>query len=332
MHVKGLKVFCDIVGRRSFSKAADENGLSQSGASQIVHQLEERLETKLIDRTTRPFELTPEGELFYGECRDLVARYYALEEKVRSIHRDISGRVSVASIYSVGLAHMNRYVRRFLATNVKADVRIEYQHPDRVYALVDESQVDLGLVSYPKASRTTAVIPWRVEPIAPVCAPSHPLAMRSSICMSELEGQAMVGFVPELTIRREIDRALASAHVEVATIMEFDNIETIKRAVEIGSGVALLPTPTVKSEVQRGTLAVVPLSDVTLDRPLGIIHRKGKELSNTVRGFVDLLLAEPACDDDDDQPHLKGSAEPLERRPPAENGVSHQRTAAAPRK
>ena len=133
MHVKSLKVFCDVVGRRSFSRAADENGISQSGASQMVHQLEERLGVKLIDRSKRPFVLTAEGQVYYDGCRKLVQRLAALEEEVRTLHQDVAGRVSVAAIYSVGLSHLNRYVREFLSQHPKANVRLEYQHPDQVY-------------------------------------------------------------------------------------------------------------------------------------------------------------------------------------------------------
>ena len=106
MHLKSLKVFCDVVGRRSFSRAAEENGISQSGASQVVNQLERHLGTKLIDRSKRPFSLTAEGEIYYSGCRKLVERYFSLEERIRTLHDEVVGRVRVASIYSVGLHHM----------------------------------------------------------------------------------------------------------------------------------------------------------------------------------------------------------------------------------
>ena len=108
MHLKSLKVFCDVVSRRSFSRAAEENGISQSGASQMVNHLEEHLGVKLIDRTKRPFVLTPEGEAYYDGCRKIVRRYFALEEEVKTLHEEVAGRVSVASIYSIGLSHMPR--------------------------------------------------------------------------------------------------------------------------------------------------------------------------------------------------------------------------------
>jgi hypothetical protein len=102
----------------------------------------------------------------------------------------------------------------------------------------------------------------------------------------------VVGFDADLTIRREIDRVLHLHDVEVRVVMEFDNVETIKRAIEIDAGIGLLPQPTVLREVEAGTLAAVPLATDELVRPLGIIHRRGKDLGVTVRRFIDLLCSE----------------------------------------
>jgi len=292
MHFKALKIFCDVVYRRSFSRAADENGISQSGASQVVHQLECRLGIKLVDRSKRPFMLTPEGEVFYEGCRKLLDRYQALEEEVRTMHEEVAGRVRVASIYSVGLHHMNRYLQDFLSQYPKANVRLEYLHPHRVYEVVESDQADLGLVSYPKASRSLQAILWREEPMVLVCAPGNRFARRGRIELEELAGQPVVGFDADLTIRREIDRVLHLHDVEVRVVMEFDNIETIKRAIEIDAGIGLLPLPTVLREVEAGTLVAVPLATEELVRPLGIIHRRGKDLGVTVRRFIDLLCSE----------------------------------------
>jgi DNA-binding transcriptional LysR family regulator len=168
-------------------------------------------------------------------------------------------------------------------------VRLEYQHPHRVYDAVEKDHADLGLVSYPRASRTIEALGWREEPMVLVCAPGHRLAEFKSIKFSDLNGQRMIGFDSDLTIRREIDRILQMHEVEVRVAMEFDNIETIKRAVEIDAGVALLPEPTVLREAAAGTLAVVPLESDELVRPLGIIHRRGKELGSTTRRFIELL-------------------------------------------
>src|SRR3954454_21217684 len=290
MHLKSLKVFCDVVARRSFSRAASENGISQSAASQIVNALEEPLGVKLIDRTKRPFALAPEGEVYYEGSRKLVQRYFALEEEVRTLHEEVAGRVSIASIYSIGLSHMNRFVQRFLRDYPKANVHVQYQHPRRVYELVETDQVDLGLVSYPRSSRTIKATTWREEPMVVVCAPSNRLASQPSISAQDLKGVDVIGFDADLEIRSEIDRALAAHGVEVRVTMEFDNTETIKRAVEIDAGVSLLPEPTIAQEVAAGALVARPIAGIDLKRPIGIIQRRGKELGKTARRFMQLLL------------------------------------------
>jgi DNA-binding transcriptional LysR family regulator len=309
MQLKSLKVFCDVVGWNSFSRAADENGISQSGASQVVNQLERRLGVKLIDRSKRPFVLTPEGETYYEGCRKLVQRYDALVDQVRTLHDEVSGRLRVVSIYSVGLHHMSRYLQEFLSQYPRANVRLEYQHPHRVYEAVEKDHADLGLVSYPRSSRTIEAIGWREEPMVLVCAPSHRLASYDEVALEDLADEKVIGFDSDLTIRREIDRVLQLHHAEVRVIMEFDNIETIKRAIEIDAGVALLPEPTVLREVEAKTLVMVPLATDELVRPLGIIHRRGKELGSTARRFIELLQSEGQS-----VAHCEGAEKALEAR------------------
>ncbi len=289
MNLKSLKIFCDIVSRRSFSKAAADNGVSQSSASQVVGQLEAHLGVRLIDRSTRPPAPTREGQAFYDGCRKIIAAYDALEDQVRTLHDEVAGRVRVAAIYSVGLHHMSRYVQEFMSRHPKANVRLEYLHPDRVLESVEQGQADIGIVSYPRSTRTLEAEPWREEPMVLVCAPGNPFAGRVQVGLGELHGQRMVAFDSELVIRHELDRALAAAAAEPAVVMEFDNIETIKRAVEIDAGIALLPEPTVGRELAAGTLSAVRLEGDELIRPLGIIHARGKPLPPTAERFVELL-------------------------------------------
>lgn len=289
MNLKSLKIFCDIVARRSFSRAAEDNGISQSGASQVVGQLESRLGVQLIERSKRPLVPTREGQVFFEGCRKLIGQYDALEDEVRTLREEVAGRVRVAAIYSVGLHHMSRYVQEFMSRHPKANVRLEYLHPDRVLESVETGQADIGIVSYPRSTRTIEAEPWREEMIVLACAPGNPLAGRVEIALEELHGHKMVGFDPDLVIRHELDRALAAHDAEPVVVMEFDNVETIKRAVEIDAGVALLPEPTVGREVAAGTLTTVRLAGDELVRPLGIIHARGTALPPTARRFVELL-------------------------------------------
>jgi DNA-binding transcriptional LysR family regulator len=258
-----------------------------------VHQLEQSLEAKLIDRSKRPWVLTPEGEVYYRGVRKFLQQYDDLEDEVRTLHTEVQGRVRVASIYSVGLSHMNRCIGEFISSYPKANVQLQYQHPEQVYELVDRDAVDLGLVSYAKSSRSVEAVTWREERMVLVCAPQHRFAEHENISLAELDGTSFVGFDQGLKIRQALERALVEQGVSVNYLMEFDNIETIKRAVEIGISVSLLPEPTVQRELQLGSLVAVPLlplpDGAPLVRPLGIIHRRGTHLTRTARRLIESL-------------------------------------------
>lgn len=292
MHTKSLKIFCDVVERRSFSRAADENGISQSSASQVVQAIEQRLGVTLLDRSTRPFGLTPEGERFYDGCRDLVRRFEQLEEEVRTLHDAEARSLVVASIYSVGLHHMSAFMQRFSAEHPRAQVRLEYLHPHRVCEVVESGDADLGIVSYPKETDALVNIPWRSEPMVVVCHPHHRLSREKALPLKAIAGESFVAFEQGLAIREAIDRALVRAHAEVNVKLEFDNIETMKRAIEIDAGVSILPEPSVRREIALGSLAKVAIVGDAIVRPLGIVHRRERALSELASQFIGLLKAD----------------------------------------
>lgn len=298
MQLETLKIFCDVVRWASFSKGASENGVSQSSASQTVHQLEARLGVKLIDRSKRPLVATPHGRIFYEGCKDLVGRFEEVENRVRALNDagNVVGTVTVASIYSVGLAHMNRYSQEFEERYPGAKVRVEYLHPTRVLESVTRGDTELGLISYPKKWPELSVTPWREEEMVLVVSPTHRLAGRSSVDVSALEGESLVGFDPELSIRKAIDRFLRHHEIGISTALEFDNIENIKRAVEVSAGVALLPEPTLAREVESGTLSAVRIDGQEpghrLTRPLAFLQRRQHQLSLTAARFLKWLKEE----------------------------------------
>lgn len=289
MHLRFVEIFCDVAQRRSFSKGAAANNVTQSSASQAVGLLEKRLGTKLIDRSKRPLELTPAGRVYYEGCRELLERFRAIEDRVQAMEDRVAGPVRVAAIYSVGLMQMEQLVQRFEKRYPDALVRLEYLHPDQVYEQVLADEADLGLVSYPRHSGEIESIDWQEQPMVLVVPPGHRLSGRTSVPVSELAGEDYVGFTRELTIRREIDRELKRSRVSVRVVHEFDNIETIKRAIEIGSGIALLPSPTVWREVSAGTLDAVDLAGLQLVRPLGIVHKRSKRPTTVMQSFIKLL-------------------------------------------
>jgi LysR family transcriptional regulator, transcriptional activator of the cysJI operon len=270
------------------------NEISQSAASQYLQETERRLGVTLLDRTTRPLALTPAGKLFYDLCRDALRREEQFQVQLENLKGLVEGAVRVASIYSIGLSEMSRLQEEFAARFPNAQLHVDYLRPDKVYESVLTDQADLGLVSYPVGTKDLAVIPWREEEMAVAVPPSHPLASKAVLLPADLDGQDFIGFDEDLSIRRELDRFLRDQGIEIRIAMQFDNIQMIKEAVALGSGISILPARTMQAEIGQGRLVSIPLHAPELVRPVGIVHRKRKRFSSAVQSFLELLLEQPA--------------------------------------
>jgi DNA-binding transcriptional LysR family regulator len=284
-----LRLYCDVVRLRSFSRGAAANSVSQSAASQAIQQLEAELDMALLDRSRRPPQATEEGRGFYEACRTLLQGFDKARADLAASRQRVEGTVRVAAIYSVGLHDMSRHMQPFMAAYPQARVLLECLHPHKVVEVVVNDEADVGILSYPSATRALTVLPLRSEPMVLVAHPSHRLARRRLVSAADLNGEKFVAFDHDLPIRKAIDRALKQHGVKVEVVMEFDNVETIKQAIGINAGVSILPRPTVLKEIGIRTLAAAPLAIAGLVRPIGIIHRRGRRLTPAVAAFIDLL-------------------------------------------
>jgi DNA-binding transcriptional LysR family regulator len=290
--VDQLVLFRDIVREKSISKGATLSGISQSAASQQIRELEERLGVTLLDRSTRPFAVTVSGKLYYELCRDVLQRNEEFMVALEALKKDVEGTVRVASIYSVGITEMSHLKAEFSHRCPQARLEVEYLRPDKVYERLLADRADFGFVSYPRASKELAVLPWRQEEMAVAAAPSHPLAGRRMLSVGELNGQDFVAFDEELPIRHEIDHFLRERGIEVNLTMHFDNIQSVKEAVALGSGISILPVRPMQAEIDAGRLIAIPI-DAALVRPVGIIHRRRRKFHRAAGLFLELLAEQP---------------------------------------
>ncbi len=288
-----LQLFKDIVQTRSISRGALQNGVTQSAASQTVQELERCLGAMLLDRSRRPLEVLPPGRLLYDFARDVLRRNQDFLVTLEELKGGAGGTVRVAAIYSVGISDMSRLEEEFYRRLPAAQLEVSYLRPEKVYQAVLDERVDLGLLSYPEATRDVIVLPWREEPMVVACSPDHPLAHAQKVHPKDLEDTEFIGFDEDLPISKDIDRFLRERGVRVHVVMRFDNIQSMKEALRLGHAVSILPSPMLRDEVAEGRLSTVPL-DCNLIRPLGIIHRRRKTFPRAAQVFLD-LLRDPAA-------------------------------------
>jgi len=296
MHIETLTVFCDIVELGSFSKTAERHLLSQSAISQQLAQLEAAHKCQLINRKKRPIELTKAGKLLYEAVNDMLDRYEQFKSELNAMNSMSTSRLNVAAIFSIGMHALPDYVKRFMVNFPKVNVHVEFLSADKIYESVLSGDVDIGLVAIPKRDKRLEVYEFEDELLVLACSPKHAFSQEPSVDISKIQFERFIGFEREVPTRVWIDNIFLHHNMVVRPTMEFDNIETIKRAVEINSGVSMLPERAITQEIAAGTIAAVPFSNEAFTRPTGIIMRKGKMLGKAGRYFVELLRKDGSRD------------------------------------
>ncbi|MCA2978591.1 MAG: LysR family transcriptional regulator [Myxococcaceae bacterium] len=287
MQLESLKMFMDVVETGSFSRAAQLNHVTQSAVSQQIRALETRYEQRLLSRSARQVTPTPAGERLFRGCKEILARFAEVEGEIREQAAEVSGTCNVSAIYSVGLHELSNVQRELLRSHPKVNLRLNYRRSDQVYDDVILGAADLGLVAYPQQRAGVDIIPFREDKLAVVLPPNHALAAKAKVAMSAVAGLPFIAFDREAPSRKGIDKLFRDKGLELNVTMELDNVETIKRAVELGLGVSVLPQPTVFQELTQGSVVVRPFAEGAFTRPIGILVRKGKYLSRASQAVLD---------------------------------------------
>jgi len=289
MNIESFKIFCDLVETKSFSRAAQLNKVTQSAVSQQIRVIETRFNVLLVERSRKQFQLTPEGQTFYEGSRRIFQAYETLHGEMQELTSSISGEIRISSVYSIGLHELPAYIKAFMRRHPTVKIHIEYRRSAQVYEDILNSEADLGLVAFPNMRPQIGSEPFRKDRLILICHPQHYFANFQSMPIRQILGHKLVGFDSDLPTRMALDKIFKIHKMNVKPVMEFDNVETLKRAVEIDAGVSIVPLSTVTQEVQNKTLKVVEFSDEEILRPLGIIFRKNKVFTPAMKKFMGIL-------------------------------------------
>ena len=289
MRTETLKMFCDLADTQSFTKAAQISGVTPSAVSQHVTSLEGHFQLVLIERGRKGYRLTREGQVLYEHANEILQLQGSLLSQMDEIKDIISGTIHVATIYSIGLHDLPGRIQQLLERYPSVNIHVEYCQADEVYVAVLSNAADLGLVAYPARHSQLAIVPLCLDLLVLACHPQHPLAGQKSVSLKSLAGQRLIGFEAGLPTREALDRIFRKHRVTALYAMEFDNVETIKQAVELDAGVAILPQGTIRQEVARQTLAALPIAEGNFYRPLAAIHKKHRVLSLAMKQLLTLL-------------------------------------------
>ncbi len=289
--LRSLQIFRDLVETRSFTETGRRNYLTQSAVSQHLSTLERKLGQRLIERENRrQIGLTQAGHLVYAAATNILREYGALEASLRKPPREVSGTLRVAATLTVGLYELPRYLTAFMKQYPKIDLQVTYLRTNELYEAVLTNRADVGVIAYPSPHPQLKEATFKKDRLVLIVPPGHAWAKMKRLSLKRLSGQPFVAMQSGLLTRKALDRILRQHGVKANIVHEFDNVELIKRAVEVGVGVSVLPRETVQTEVAGGTLRQIELTEGPFEHPIKIVTKKYAERSLPAQKFIQLLL------------------------------------------
>ncbi len=255
-----------IAEHGSLSSAARARGLTQPSISRQIQDLEARLGTQLVERTSQGAKLTPAGEILADGARDLLSALASLPERVRSRQGEVAGKVRLGTVDSIGIYVLPPLLAQFLHAHPRVDVEVVCHSSPQLMAmlLADELDVAVGTTEHPKLTCERLY----QNPVVMVYPNGLP---RDQIptSMTELSRSRVVTFQSGLTIRTLLDQTFAQAGLPFKPVLELANVEVIKAMVRAGLGVGIIPDGC----VQGFELNVASIEGLTVARTIRLMYR-----------------------------------------------------------
>ncbi len=289
MELYQMKLFVDLANAGNFTKVAAENYVTQAAVTLQIRKLESELGVRLFHRTTRSVTLLEAGQRLLPYAREILQKADEAALAVRDTKDEVTGLVRIASVHSVGLYEMPPYIKHFLKKYPLVSLRIDYRNADAIYRALHDNDIDIGIVAYPTEMPRLEIIPFLSDSLVLVARSDNPLAQKKKLRIADLENQPFVQFSEDTPTRRATDAIMSEHDITVNVRMECDNIEVLKQMVEIGFGMALLPNHTITDSDRAKGLRVLEISDMKIERPLGILLLKNAPRFKAMRAFLDTL-------------------------------------------
>jgi DNA-binding transcriptional LysR family regulator len=286
MNLNQVQVFCAVAKHLSYSMAAEELFITQPAVSQQVKALERQLNVKLFERVGHKLFLTEAGEMVLPHAQAMLTSRAEMEQILAMLRGSGRGRLALGANTTGGMYVAPAIIRalRDLSSEVEATLQIETTN--RILERVMQNMIDVAIVTGPVEDRRFAIRDLCEDEVYLIVSPSHPFAGRATVSPAEVAAEDFAVPEPGSRTRMLIEQAFAERGHKLRVTMQLPGTEAVKKAVESNLAVAMVSRYSVPRELALGVLARVPIDGLVLERPIHILHRKGKHLSPLARRFL----------------------------------------------
>lgn len=286
MNLNQVQVFCAVAKHLSFSMAAEELFITQPAVSQQVKALERQLNVKLFERVGHKLFLTEAGEGVLPHAQALLTARAEMEQTLAMLRGSGRGRLALGANTTGGMYVAPAIVRAFRDLSPEVEATLQIETTTRILDRVMQNMIDVAIVTGPVEDGRFAIRDLCDDEVYLIVSPSHPFAGRSSVSSAEVAGEDFAVPEPGSRTRMLIEQAFHDRGHRLRVTMQLPGTEAVKKAVESNLAVAMVSRYSVPRELALGVLARVPIEGLVLERPIHILHRKGKHLSPLARRFL----------------------------------------------
>ena len=286
MDINQLEVLVTVARERSFSRAAEVLGRTQPAISQAIRRLEQEIGERLFDRSSKDGTLTPAGEVLLDHAQQMLNLRNSATRSMRDLRELQEGKVSISANEHT-VFYLLPVIVEFRRRHPKIKVEVHRGVASRIPKEVTSREVELGVVSFTPTEHSIKAIPIMTDSLVVIVSPSHLFANRENISISDLGEEVLIAHNAQSPYRQSVITAFEKNRTPMNIAIELPSLEAIKRIVELGAGVALVPRLTAEGEIAAGRLAALKVKELKLERKLNIIYRKNSVLSHAAAAFIE---------------------------------------------
>src|SRR4051794_37436399 len=295
MELHTLQVFHAVVQERSFSRAAEKLFRTQPAVSLAVQRLESELGEKLIERDMRGAKglvLTEAGRTVFEYARRFANLGQELQDALAELRDLAAGRLVIGANESSTL-YLLPHIERYRRQHPKIKVQVRRSQSSKIPAELIEGDLELGVASYDPGDDRLVTKVIYTDALAFIVSPKHRLARRRSVSITELGTETFVAHNVISPYRELVLREFRRHKVPLNMHIEMPTIETIRRLVQDGEGVAFLPRMSVRRDVESGAVREVTVRELSVERKVRLLYAKARTLSHAARAFLELVRTPP---------------------------------------
>jgi len=286
--IRGLEVFLSVAKHLNYTRAGEELNLSQPSVSIRIKQLENELGMKLFEQLGKKVALTDAGLLLVSHARRVIAAIQDAKQALEELQGLERGSLRIGASTTPGMYLIPQIIARFKERYPKIEVHLGIKDTKQVEEGVIRNEFDFGFVGGHLVGDEVDVLAWVTDQLVLVVGPKHPLAKKKSIKAEDLRKEKFILRELGSATRSTIASHLQKSSLAVQTVMEMENPESVKKAVQSGLGIAFISKFAVETELRAKTLVALRVRGLDIRRELKIVHRKDKHLGRAAQTFISM--------------------------------------------